>query len=97
RRALELQLPGSALHLGRELLHDAVGVTVEEVDELLDELVVAGLVDLSDAGPRALLDVEQQAGPAEPLVGPELARRARTDREGPQQQVEGVPDGIRVA
>ena len=54
------------------------------------------LVDLADARAGALLDVEQQARPAEPLVLVELRRAARADREAPQQQVERVADRVGV-
>ena len=60
-------------------------------------LVVLLLGDLADAGPGALLDVEQQAGPAEALVLVELVVRARAEREGAEQQVERLPDGVGVA
>ena len=47
-------------------------------------------------GPGALLDVEQQARPAEALVLVELRRAARADRERAQQLVERVADGVGV-
>ena len=62
----------------------------------VDELAVRHLVDLADARPGALLDVEQQARPAEPLVLVELRRAARADREAAQQQIERVADGVGV-
>ena len=59
--------------------------------------VVGVVVDLADAGSGALLDVEQQAGPAEPLVPPELVVAAGAQGERAQQQVERLADGIGVA
>ncbi len=64
--------------------------------EFVDQLPVRHRIDLSDARPGALLDVEQQARTAESLVLVELRRAARADREAPQQQVEGVADRIGV-
>ena len=55
-----------------------VGVAVEEVEELLDQPVVGLLVDGVDARPRALLDVEQQARPAETVVAVELVVASRS-------------------
>ncbi len=57
---------------------------------------VRHLIDLADARPGALLDVEQQARSAESLVLVELRRAARADREAAQQQVERVADRVRV-
>ncbi len=48
-RLLELQLGGRAPHLGVEALDDRLGVAVQEVGQLVDELAVADLVDLADA------------------------------------------------
>ena len=59
-------------HLLVEALDDRRRVPVEELAQLLDELAVGGLVDLADARTGALLDVEQQARPAEALVLLEL-------------------------
>ena len=54
-------------------------------------------VDLADARARALLDVEEQARPTQPLVAAELVVRAGADGERPQQQVERLADGVGVA
>ena len=97
RRPLELQRVGRFGHLPLELLHDGVGVAVEELDQFVDEPLVLLGGDLADTWPRALLDVEQQARPAQALMAPELVVRARTDREGPQQQIEGFANGVGVA
>ena len=95
-RPLVLLLVGGGPHLTVEAPDDGVGVPVEEVDELLDQRVVLGVVDLADARSRALLDVEEEARPAEPVVLVVLARRAGADGEAAQQQVERVPDGVGV-
>jgi hypothetical protein len=95
-RPLELELARRGAHLGLEPLDQGVGLAVEEVDQLLGELLVGLPVDLAHARPGALLDVEQQAGSAEPLVAAELVVRAGAQREGPQQQVEGLADGVGV-
>ena len=79
-----------------EALDDRLGVAVEEVAQLVDQLAVRHLVDLADARTRALLDVVQQARPAEALVLAELGRAAGADRERAQQLVERVADGVGV-
>ncbi len=98
RGALVLQVLGGGAHLGLEPLDDLVGVAFEEVAQLVTNCRYSGSLDLTDARPAALLDVEQQARPAEPLMLVELARTARADREAAQQQVERVADrvGVRV-
>ena len=93
---LELELVGRLPHRGLEPLDDRVGVALEELEELVDQLVVALLVDLADARARALLDVEQQARPAELLVALELVVGAGAHRERAQQQVEGLADRVGV-
>ena len=97
RRPLELECVRRFAHLGLEPLHDRVGLTVEELEELGDEPVVGRLVDLPDAGAAALLDVEEQARPSLPLVVRELVVAARTHGEGPQEQVERLADGVGVS
>ena len=67
-RLLVLQFRRGVLHLPLQAGDDLVGVAIEELAELVDEGVVARLVDLADARARALLDVEQQARSAEPVV-----------------------------
>ena len=85
-------------HLGLEPLDDGVGVAVEEVDAApAPARRSRSLVDLAHARARALLDVEQQARPAQLLVAAELVVRAGADREGAQQQVERLADGVGVA
>ena len=96
-RLLELQLVGGLAHLRLEPLDDGVGVAVEEVEELTDERVVVLLVDRGDARAAALLDVVQQARPAQLLVPAELVVRAGPQRERPQEQIERLADRVRVA
>ena len=95
-RLLELEVRGRLAHLLVEALDDRRRVAVEELAQLLDELAVGDLVDLADTRPGALLDVEQQARPAEALVLLELRRAARADRERAQQLVERLADGVGV-
>ncbi len=97
RRTLELERVRRLAHLGLEPLDDRVGLAVEELEQLGDENVVGGLVDLTDARPAALLDVEQQARPTLAVVMGELVVAAGTDRERAQQQVERLADRVRVA
>ena len=68
----------AAAHLAPRAADDRVGVAVEEVDEVVDQPVVVGSWSISPThGPGALLDVEQQARPAEPLVAVELVVASR--------------------
>ncbi len=71
-------------------------LAVEEVEEVLDEPGVLLGVDVAHAGRRTLLDVRVQAGPAEAMVPVELRVGARADRERAQEQVERLPDRVRV-
>ena len=48
-------------------------------------------------GPRAAVDVEEQAGSPQPLVARELRVRARADGEAPHEEVECAADGAGVA
>ncbi len=93
---LVLQAVGGLVHLRLEPLDDRLGVAVEERHQVADQFLVGRLVDGPDAGPGALLDVVQQAGLAQPLVGAELVVAAGADGEGAQQRVEGLPDGVGV-
>ncbi len=95
-RLLELEVRRRVTHLLVEALDDRRRVAVEEVAQLLDELTMGDLVDLADARPGALLDVEQQTGPAEALVLLELRRATCADRERAQQLVERLTDGVGV-
>src|SRR3546814_11599839 len=76
---------------------DVCSSDLEEVEQSLHVGVVVLLRHRTDARPRALLDVEQQAGPTEALVGAELAVGAGAQGEGAQEQVEGLADGVGVA
>ena len=92
----KLKVGRCLLHVGVEPIDDLVGVTVEKLTQLGDELPVGHLVDLTDTRSGTLLDVEQQARPAESLVLVELALRTGPDREATQQQVECVADRVRM-
>ncbi len=92
----ELQSGRRGLHVGFETVDDLVGVAVEELAQVGDELAVRHLLDLADARAGALLDVEQQARPPETLVLIELRLAARSHGERPQQEVEGVADCVRM-
>src|SRR4029453_3427832 len=52
--------------------------------------------DVADARPRALVDVVQDAGPAQAPVAVEHPLGAGPRGEGPQQQVEGLPELVGV-
>ena len=97
RSELELQFRRCLSHALFEIIDNVLGVPLEETDQIPHKPVVGVCVDLADAGSSALLDVVQQARPAEPLMGLQLAVAAGADRERPQQQVERLPDGICVA
>jgi len=71
-------------------------IAVEELEQLADKAVVVFAPDGPDARRRALLDVRVQARAPEAVVAIELGLRARADRERPQQEVERLPDGVRV-
>ena len=92
--ALELQRLRCRGHLPFQAADDLVRVAVEEVAQLLHQLPVGHLLDLAHARAAALLDVEQEARPAEAVVLVELARAAGADGEAAQQQIEGVADGV---
>ncbi len=96
RREFVLLRVGSILHPRIEPLQHRVVLAVEEREQLADELVVLRVVDRVDARRRALLDVGVEARPAEAMVPIELRLRARPDRERPQQEVERLPDRVRM-
>ena len=95
--ALVLEVVRRGPHLVLEPAHDRVGLAVEEVEQLAHQAVVRLVVDLAHAGSAALLDVEQQARPAEPVVAVELVVAAGAQRKGAEQQVERLADGVGVA
>ncbi len=96
-RLLELEVVGGRPHLLAQPSDHHLGVAVEEVDQLLRVAGVLLLGDLADAGSGALLDVEQQARPAEAGVVVELVLRAGAEGERAQEQVERLADGVGVA
>ncbi len=95
-RPLELQLVAGLVHLLVETVEDGRRLAVEEVDELGDERHVLVGGDRAHAGCHALLDVRVQARTPEPGVAVELVLGARADREGAQEEVEGLPDRVGV-
>ena len=95
-RQLELELGRRIGHALGEIVDDRVGIAFEEAHQFSDEPVIFVAPDLSHARPCALLDVVQQARPANPLVGGQLVVAARADRERPQQQVERLADRVGV-
>ena len=95
-RPLELQLAGRGAHLCFQAVHHRVGVSLEELQQLLHQTAVADRVDLSHAGSGAFLDMEEQAGLAQLGVTRELAVAAAAHRESAQQQIERLADGVGV-
>ena len=95
-RQLELKFGRRIGHALFEIVDDRVGIAFEKTHQLPDEPVILVSPDLAHARPCALLDVVQQARPAEPLVGGQLVVAAGADRERPQQQVERLTDGVGV-
>ena len=74
---LELELVGGApASPASSRLTTGVGVAVEELEQLARPARRSARLSISPThGPGALLDVEQQAGPAEPLVAPRTCCR----------------------
>ena len=95
-RQLEFELDRGVGHSLLKVVHHCVGVAFEKANQLSDQPVVVVPSDLADARSSALLDVVQQARPAEPLVGGQLAVAAGADRERSQQQIQRFADGIGV-
>ena len=98
-RPLELELVGRRRASRRSSRWTiVVGVAVEEVEQLARPARRSRSLSISPThGPRALLDVEQQARPARAAGGwLNLLSRAGADRERAQQQVERLADGVGV-
>ncbi len=95
-RSFELERVAGFVHVLVEPIQDRRGVAVEERDELGDEVHVLVVGDRGDARRHALLDVGVKTGPAQPCVAVELVPGARADRERAEEQVERLPDGVRV-
>ena len=94
---LEVERLGGGVHLGPDALDEGVGVAADEVAEVVDDRAVVLGADVADAGRGALVDVAEQAGPAD-LAGPlEDPVAARAHREHPQQLVDGLADRPGVA
>ncbi len=83
-------------HLLAQRLRRAVGVALDEGHQAAQQLVVLLGGHLAGAGRAALADVEQQAGALGPRVAVEHPLGAGADRVDPQQQVEGLADGVGV-
>ncbi len=96
RRALELQLLCGLRHLALELPDEVVGAPGQEVAEVLDDVAVLVGVHATHTRRRALVDVAEQAGPADLPVPLEHPRAAGAGREDAQQHVEGLADRPRV-
>ena len=94
--SLELEGIGGGSHLGPQLDHHFVRVALQEPQQVPDEVGVGVGRDLADTWAGALLDVEQQAGSAHPLVGAELGVRAGPQGERLDQLLERLPDGAGV-
>lgn len=95
---LEIQHLGGRGHPVLEFAREAVGLTGEEITEILDDLAVFVGADPAHAGRRALVDVAEQAGAADLTVPLEHSGRAGAGGEHPGEQVQGLPDrpGVRV-
>ena len=94
---LEVQRVGRGVHLLLDAPHERRGLSGHEVAEVVDDRPVLLGADVPDAGRGALVDVAEQARPAD-LGGPlEDAVAARAHREHPQQQVDGLADRPGVA
>ena len=83
-------------HLRLQALDDRLGVAVEERHQVADQRLVGVAVDVPTQGPEHFSMWYSRQGLPEPLVGAELVVAAGADREGPQQRVEGLPDGVGV-
>ena len=86
-RGLVVLLLGRLVHLALQESAQLSHVAVEEPRPRRDQLRVALGVDRADARPRALADVEEQAGPSDALVVVVLVLGARAKREGLDQFV----------
>ncbi len=94
---LEVEGLRRGVHLAAHPLDEGTGVAADEVAEVVDDRAVVVGADVAHARRRALVDVAQQARPAD-LAGPlEDAVAARAHRKHPQQLVDGLADGPGVA
>ncbi len=92
-RPLVFLLGGGLAHLLLQPLDEAGGVAGHEVAEVFGQVAVLVGADPADAGRRALVDVAEQARPAD-LPGPlEHPGAARAYGEDAQQQVDRLADG----
>ncbi len=93
---LEVEFVGGRLHLQFDFADQLVGAAGEEVAERFDDVAVFVGVDPADARGRALVDVAEQAGPADLGVSFEHPGRAGAGGKDAQQQVECFADRPRV-
>ena len=94
RGLLEPLVRGRCLHLPLELALDRPGVSGEELDHLIDDRAVIVLRHVPDARRQAAVDVVVEAGDARVASG--LRALAGPVRKDPVQNVEGLPDLLRV-
>ena len=83
-------------HPDLEIGQHQVGVPPEEGSEPVDHLLVVLGDDRIDAGARAFLDVIEETRSSLGLLTAEERVRAGADREGAEQLVEGLADGVGV-
>ena len=83
-------------HPDLEIGQHQVGVPPEEGSEPVDHLLVVLGDDRIDAGARAFLDVIEETRSSLGLLTAEERVRAGADREGAQQLIEGLADGVGV-
>ncbi|GAB4002408.1 hypothetical protein GCM10029992_40550 [Glycomyces albus] len=87
---LEVEVLGGGLHLGEQPPADRGGVAGHEGAEAVDEFAVLLGGDAPDARGRALADVGQEIGAADPVAALEFGVGAGADREDAGEQVEGL-------
>ena len=94
RRLLEPLVAGSLSHPLLELVLDGRGVTRQEPDDAVHDLPVVLLRDRSDARGEAAVDVEVEA--RDSRVPPRARALARPEAEDPVEDVERLPNLLRV-
>ena len=96
-RLLEVLAVGGGVHLPLDPPDERPGLAGHEVAEVVDDLAVVLGADVADAGRGALVDVAEQARPADLAGALEDAVGAAPHREDPQQDVDGLADRPGVA
>src|SRR5205085_8707126 len=94
RRILESLLRGRLLHPALELAEDRTRLAREELDHLVDDRAVVLLGHVPDARRETAVDVVVEA--RDPGVPPRLRPLARTVRKDAVQDVQRLPDLLRV-